>query len=284
MKSADIVRSVSYRLGHAGKLEVVTHESKEAPFRGDLLFIHGAWSSSWYWESYLMPWFARRGYRCHAVSLRGHGGSSGNVRWASIKNYVADVQIVADTLDNPVIIGHSMGAFVAQKYAAKNPVRAIGLLASIPPSGAWHALWKVITRHPSGLLRSLASLDLYGVVSNRDTARSLLYSRTKSQTDKDHLLEHCQSESLRAFIDMLVLPIRKRLPKDTPVFVLGAERDQIITARNTRETARFHNVDATTLPLAAHMLTVDDPWELAAVALEYWLEGDVLKRTSGITS
>ncbi len=218
-----------------------------------------------------MPWLAARGYRCRALSLRGHGGSDGKVRWASINDYVADVALVAQGMDTPVIIGHSMGGFVAQKYAEKHPTRGVALLASVPPSGARSALGKILTKHPKGFLRTNLTLDLYGVVADPNDARALLFSRDKSQRAKDQYLQNLQSESFRAFLDMLFLPVRTPIAPGIPVAVIGAERDQIISQENLTATAKRHGAKAAILPQTSHMVTVDDRWEEAVAMLESWI-------------
>lgn len=266
--------------GNAGRLEIVTYEPQASTVRGELLFVHGAWSSPWYWDTFFLPWFAERGFRCRALALRGHGGSDGKVRWASIRNYVDDVHIAAQDLRNPILIGHSMGGYIAQKYAARHNVRALALLASVPPSGAWHALFRVITERPLAFLRTIATLDLYGVVADPDTARALLFSRDENRTDKDHLLPYLKSESFRAFLDMLFLPVRKHVDAGLPVAVIGAEFDQIISQKNVAEAGRFHRVDPVMLPMASHMLTVDDRWQDAALHLERWIASDVLNESA----
>jgi pimeloyl-ACP methyl ester carboxylesterase len=264
-------RRIDHLAGEAGALEVVTYETARLPRRADLLFVHGAWSSSWYWQEHFMPWLAARGYRCRALSLRGHGGSDGKVRWASITDYVTDVALVAQGMESPVIIGHSMGGFVAQKYAEKHPARAVALLAPVPPSGAWSALGKILTKHPKGFLRTNLTLDLYGVVADPNDARALLFSRDKSHRDEDRYLQNLQSESFRAFLDMLFLPVRTPIAQGIPVVVIGAERDQIISQENLAETAKRHGAKSALLPQTSHMLMVDDRWEEAAFMLESWI-------------
>jgi fatty-acyl-CoA synthase len=272
-----IRRTEELRRGAAGALHVVTYECGTANPRADLLFVHGAWSSSWYWESFFLPWFAQRGFRARAVSLRGHGESEGRVRWSSIRDYVDDVAAAAQGLTDPVLIGHSMGGFVAQKYAARHGMRALALLASVPPSGAWHALRRIIAERPMAFLRTVATLDLYGAVADAETARGLLFSRDASRTDKDHLLQRLKSESFRAFLDMLFSPVLgRRLSNEVPVAVIGAEFDQLISTANNEATARFYGVDPQVLPLASHMLMVDDRWSDAAMLIENWLEVQVL--------
>src|SRR5882757_2285721 len=107
-------------------------ESHPAP----LLFVHGANHAAWCWDEHFLEFFADKGYRALAVSLRGHGRSptSKPLRKCSVADYVDDVASVADTLDTgPVIIGHSMGGFVVQKYLESHDAPAGVLLASFPP-------------------------------------------------------------------------------------------------------------------------------------------------------
>jgi len=40
-----------------------------------LLFVHGAWHAAWCWDEHFLGFFADRGFRAVAVSLRGHGAS-----------------------------------------------------------------------------------------------------------------------------------------------------------------------------------------------------------------
>src|SRR3954469_9427392 len=84
-----------------------------------LLFVHGAWHGAWCWDEHFLDFFADKGYRALAVSLRGHGGSptSRPLRSCSIADYVDDVRSVAEKLPTPpMVIGHSMGGLVVQKY------------------------------------------------------------------------------------------------------------------------------------------------------------------------
>jgi pimeloyl-ACP methyl ester carboxylesterase len=84
-----------------------------------LLFVHGAWHAAWCWDEYFLNFFADKGYRAVAVSVRGHGASPRpkSVRTCSIADYVDDVDSIATSLPmRPVVIGHSQGGFVVQKY------------------------------------------------------------------------------------------------------------------------------------------------------------------------
>ena len=114
-------------------LEVVTYEPKTGTRSTPLLFVHGAWHGAWCWAEYFLPYFAEHGYTSHALDLRGHGKSEGanRLRWTGITHYVSDVEHVVDQLDKaPVLIGHSMGGLVVQKYLESDS----GYL----PQSYWH--------------------------------------------------------------------------------------------------------------------------------------------------
>ena len=121
-----------------GDLEVICRAPAGAARPTPLLFVHGAYTAAWCWDENFLPWFAEQGYAAYAVSLSGHGASRGRAYLDSfsIADYVADVAEVADKLPSPpVLIGHSMGGMVIQKYLEKFSVPGAVLMSSVPPQG-----------------------------------------------------------------------------------------------------------------------------------------------------
>ena len=116
------------------QLEVITHEPDSAPRATPLLFVHGMWHAAWCWAVHFMPYFAQHGYVSHALSLRGHGASEGRerLRTTSLAEYMADVAQVASQFEQPpVLIGHSMGGMIVQKYLESHQAPAAVLMGSI---------------------------------------------------------------------------------------------------------------------------------------------------------
>ena len=90
---------------------------------------------------------ADNGYRALALSLRGHGNSATDKKLGrfSIADYVDDVRTVAETPPTPpVVIGHSMGGLVVQKYLENQPAAAGVLLAAVPPQGTRAAVVRAL--------------------------------------------------------------------------------------------------------------------------------------------
>lgn len=97
-----------------------------------LVLVHGSWGSSSMWMGYIQL-LTESGWNVHAPDLRGHGKSGGTVSGSTMDDYVADVHrtIEEHQLENPIIVGHSMGGLVALMYAAKHSAKAV---VAIDPS------------------------------------------------------------------------------------------------------------------------------------------------------
>ena len=151
------------------KLEVISNSPATPCKSPPILLIHGAWHGGWCWKNNFLDFFAEKGWETHAMSLRGHGQSEGSekIRGWSIADYVADVRKVVDSLRcEPIIIGHSMGGFVTQKYLEKYSAVAAILLASVPTSGTFKFNIRVIRRHPLLWLKANLIMKLYPIVKN----------------------------------------------------------------------------------------------------------------------
>lgn len=86
----------------------------------DIIFIHMSWGGAWAFNLY-MKFFAQAGYNCHAFDLRGHGNSGGTVKGTTMQDYVNDTRTVVEGIgmQNPIVVGHSMGGLIALMYSAQ---------------------------------------------------------------------------------------------------------------------------------------------------------------------
>src|ERR1041385_8127385 len=101
-----------------------------------MLFVHGYFGRGVAFER-MMAWFANRGHACYAPDLPGHGDSPAErpLGPRAIHDYTDAVARVATALENPVVIGHSMGGLIAQLLATRDLTRALVLMAPAPPRG-----------------------------------------------------------------------------------------------------------------------------------------------------
>ena len=249
------------------KLEVISKLPSAPRAAPPLLFVHGAWHGAWCWDEYFLDYFAAHGYAAHALSLRGHGASEGRdgLRFFRMRDYVADVEKVAASLPTaPVLIGHSTGGFVVQKYLQTRQAPAAILLASIPPTGSWRTLARTARMVPMGALKTNLTLSLWPVVSDAQRARRLLFSPSLPE---DQVLRHhdrLQDESFLSTLDALALDLVDPLPTGTPTIVMGASNDVLVHPRDVRATAQAYGVAPTIFEGMAHDMMLEAGWRKVA--------------------
>ncbi|MCW2784830.1 MAG: alpha/beta hydrolase [Marmoricola sp.] len=252
--------------------------------RPPLLFVHGAWHAAWCWDEHFTGYFAALGYDVHTVDLRGHHRGAGAARlpWHSIADYVEDVHAVASRLDRPpVLIGHSMGGFVVQKYLEKHDAAGAVLLASVPPRGVIGVTLERLRSRPRDLLRSLTTFTLYPLVAGPERTRELFYSAGLEEAAVTTYGEALGNESYRAFLDMMLLArprtarIRRRIEGTVPLLVVGGELDRIFPAADVLATAAAYGVEAEFLPGMAHNLMLERGWQQVADRIAGWLEANL---------
>jgi pimeloyl-ACP methyl ester carboxylesterase len=238
-----------------------------------VVFVHGAWHGAWCWSEHFLPYFADHGYLAHALDLRGHGGSEHRhrLRWTRIADYVDDLDRVVRGLGTtPVLVGHSLGGAVVQKYLETRPAVAAALLASVPPAGALPATLRLAARHPLAMLKANATRSLQHLVATPELARAAFFS---DDLPDDLLLAYfscLQDESYRAFLDVLFFNLPRPARVTTPVLVLGADRDTFFTRREIEATARAYRTRATFFPMA-HDMMLEAGWQDVADHILRWL-------------
>lgn len=257
-----------------GELEVLARMPQGPARATPLLFIHGAYTAAWCWEEHFLPFFADAGYAAYAVSLSGHGGSRGRDQLDSfsIADYVADVAAVAGRLPAaPVLIGHSMGGFVVQKYLEDHDAPGAALVCSVPPQGLMASAFGLMFSRP-GLMKDLNRLMGGGQVS-LETLREALFSQPVAVDDLKRFYSLAQAESFRAIWDMTLfnLPHPSRVAK-SPLLVMGTEFDHLVPVSLVEMTARTYNVVAEIFPGMGHGLMLERDWKKPARHILEWLE------------
>jgi pimeloyl-ACP methyl ester carboxylesterase len=239
-----------------------------------LLFVHGAWQGAWCWDEHFLAYFAERGYPAYALSLRGHGTSEQpeRSRRVTIADYVADVTQVASQLPSPpIMVGHSMGSLVVQKYLETHTAPAAALLAPTPLGGALRSTLNVARKHPFRFLYANATESLYPLVATPRLCRELFFSPEMPADQVRAYAKRMQNESYRAFVDMIGLTLPRPRRVKTPMLVLGAERDAIFTPREIAATAHAYRTQPRIFPKMAHAMMLEARWQDVAYAILAWL-------------
>ncbi|TLD44956.1 MAG: Non-heme chloroperoxidase [Accumulibacter sp.] len=240
-----------------------------------LLFLHGGYVDSRCWLPNFLPYFASRGYDCHAADLPGHGRSEGRecLDRLGLDDYLADITPVVEGLDSrPVVIGHSMGALLAERLLERSLAEAAVLISPVPPNGTLESSLSLFLRHPEfiGAVARMSS----GVFDD-DGMRLLRDVYFTPATDPDELqrlVRIVQPESARAIADMAMLGWRWPLPpRRRPVLVLGGELDVVFPPHQVRRVARRWQADLQIIPAAGHAMILDHHWQSCAARILGWL-------------
>lgn len=253
-------------------LELIVREPTPKTNNRPLLFIHGAWHSAWCWDEHFLPYFAQKGYTVYAPSLRGHGKSPGKLRWTSSKELLTDVaETVAKMPQPPILIGHSLGGYLVQKYLETHTLPGAILLASVPPKGVLGTTIRIARHFPREFVKLNLKLSLYPLVETAVLAQKQLFSANMPQEKVARYFNQLGDESYRTFLDMLLLNLPKSKLVNTPILALGGTRDTIFTVEEVEATARAYNTEPHFFPMA-HDMMLEKGWERVAQKMVDWIE------------
>ena len=255
-------------------LEVIDRGAVSETHPVPLLFVHGAWHAAWCWEENFLGFFADRGYRAVALSLRGHGNSATEkpLRVCTVADFVEDIATVADTLPSPpVIIGHSMGGFVVQKFLETHDAPAGVLLTSMPPQGNLGSARRWLRHRPWHFIKMVVTGKALPYISTPELARERFFSPWTAEEDVVKYAARLQEESSRIGVDCAVLCLPRPDRITTPLLVMGADDDGAHTREEVLATARAYRTTAEFFPAMGHNMMLEPGWEAVADRIDTWL-------------
>ena len=219
-----------------------------------------------------MDYFASLGYEVHAISLPGHGNSSLNKGHINFYSFGEYVNVLAGEVEKispaPVLIGHSLGGAITQKYLESHQLPGAALLASLPPVGMYPMFVRMLRRYPLPTLKALLTLNVYEWVRTPEMARDLFLS---PQADVDAAAFHKQlvRESMNCM--RLMLPLNKVNPNRSPVLVISGEKDVVFTVEEENLTAKKYGARNIVMKGQAHNLMMEPLWKETADAIDQWI-------------
>jgi pimeloyl-ACP methyl ester carboxylesterase len=228
-----------------------------------ILFVHGVCHGAWCWEQKLIPYFKELGYNCIAINLPGHEtpGSTQRISYALNEYVLALHQAIAKLDQPPIIIGHSMGGMILQRFLKTGSCKKAILMSSVPPTGALFASLRVIFKH-LGTLPYLFRGDLLGVFRKYPL---LMFNDPKIA--EKYTSKMC-AESFLAFVSLLV-PIFHKIT--TPLLVIGGSQDHLITVNEFTQTAKRYGAKLEIIEGGSHDLMLDDDFEKTAKMINEWI-------------
>ncbi len=267
-------RSQILNLGN-GRPSVEVLEAGEGP---PLLFLHGA-GGIVAWEG-VLPLLSAK-YHVYAPLLPGFGQSTG-------LDYLEDQfdlflhgfdVIEALGLEQPYIVGESLGGWMAVEMAALRP-KEIGRLALVAPVGLWRDEAPVVDLFGK-MVHELVPYLFYNqncLAAQRMMMTTMLFSEKDDRTQEQVEILIAMSRGFRTVAKFLFpIPengLERRLWRiKAPTLVVWGEQDQFVSpiyADIFRE--KIPNAEVMKIPNTGHLIGLESPEPLAD-ALFRWEQG-----------
>lgn len=238
-----------------------------------IVFVHGAWHGKWCWDKYFKPTFTSHGYDVVTFNLPGHDkpGKVNGINKISLGDYVNALESQVQKLDAPpIIIGHSMGGLIVQKFLEKNTCKKAILLASIPPYGVIKTTLRFLKKPHA--YPALLGFNLYGLVNSTEKSRDAFFSTDLPSEDLKEYTDKLCSESYLAFINMLFPRIKIKYHSEISMLVVGAKNDTIFLESEVKDTARIYNAELMMFDNIAHDMMLDINQEKVSAEIINWIE------------
>ena len=225
-----------------------------------IVFVHGMSHGAWCWEENFVPYFQELGYECIALNLPGHEtpGSTQRISY-SLGNYVQSLhQVVAQLEQPPIIIGHSMGGMILQRFLKTGRCKKAILISSVPPSGVLRASLRALFNYP-GLIPYLLQLNLLGGFKKYP---QLMFNGTS------HFASFMCAESFLAYLGLFI-PVFHQ--SSVPILVVGGSADGLITVKEFEQTSTHYDAKLEIIEGGSHDLMLDEEFEKSAKVIKEWL-------------
>ena len=247
-----------------------------------IFMIHGMFGGPWCWKNYRRK-FEAEGYRCIATTLRYHdmdprGIPHPDLGKTSLLDYADQLEYEISQLDEtPILMGHSMGALLAQLLGARNRAKALVLLTPASPSG-------IMALSPSGIKGYWSGLTQWGFWKSpfRQKFSETAYSTLHLLQEKEQweIYQTFVYDSGRAateiglwFFDPLRASSVDESKVTCPVLVVAGSLDRLIPAAVARKIAKKYKAVSTYKEFKnhSHWIVGDPGWQEVADDVSSWL-------------
>ncbi len=246
----------------------------------EIVMLHGASVGGWCFERFRTV-FEGLGCTCHAPDLIGHGknAAAGETKLVGVgmTDYRDALRSFLSTFAAPpVLLGHSMGAVLAQQLAALGFARALILVSPAPRAGILPA-----TDGEKQLARDLMSLGpFWTTVIPPDFDLAKIYSLNRVPSEQQRgVFDQFIPESGQAFFELFfwMFDSASATAVDTdaircPVLCLSGTDDRLVSEATARATAApFREATFWEAVGHAHMLPIEPGADDLARRVAEWV-------------
>lgn len=258
-----------------GGIERIVYTPAVRAYRTPILMQHGMWHGAWSWE----PWqklFAEWGWESHAYSLPGHGRSPKGrpARLCTLGYYDRFLAAeVARMSVLPIVMGHSMGGALVQRYLTFSGDLPAGVLVSSWPSrSTLLSTLSLFRRHPREAARTVATLSPDHGVRTSELVGKFFLSEGALITPEELLSRLCPESFLVALQHQPPF-WRPRLRTQTPLLWLGGTHDYLNAEPLHEASAADFGADYFPVEGANHDIMWERSSAETAEAIHHWLAG-----------
>jgi len=246
-----------------------------------IVMVHGANCGGWCFYAFRRV-FEGLGYDCHAPDLIGHGAEKEEGKTvlakAGMKDYRAQMAGFVGALpEMPILLGHSMGAVIAQQLAADGLAEKLVLVSPAPRAGI------VPPSDPEKqLCRDLMSIGPFWTRAlEPDFDLACHYTlNLLSKEEQRRVFDMLGPESGRALFETFFWMFDQTGATevdtgavDCPVLCVSGVKDNIVSLETVKATAGAYPQSAFwTLDDHAHMVLAEPGAEEVAVRIADWLD------------
>ncbi|MGZ3903345.1 MAG: alpha/beta fold hydrolase [Bacteroidia bacterium] len=232
-----------------------------------LLILHGLFGQSDNWNT-LAKRFGDNGFEVYTIDLRNHGLSPHSEEWNyevmadDINEFISD-----HSLQNPILLGHSMGGKVAMFFAMKYPnVLDKLIVADMSP--------RQYEPHHAAVLDALNAVN-FSEINNRRDAEAILSKYIDDFGTKQFLLKNIYWEDsannkmnwrfnlpvITKKYDIILEAVPERSVRTKTLFIRGEKSNYIREIDVTEIKKRFTDYILETIPGAGHWVHAEKPNE-----------------------
>ena len=243
-----------------------------------VVMIHGAFAGGWCFDVFRET-FAAQGWACHAPDLIGHGDrrdAKDGLRGVGLADYRAELAAFIRALPAPpLLLGHSMGAVLAQQLAAEGLARGLVLVSPAPRAGILPTS-KAEKAAAQGLM-SLGAFWQDAIHPNFEIATHDSLNKIPPAQQRA-LFDRFGPESGRALFELFFWMLDPTAASAVdvaavrcPVLCLGGSDDRVFSTATLQATAAPY-VGATIRELSGHghMLPLEDGAGRVAAQIVQW--------------
>lgn len=241
--------------------------------RPPLLFVHGAFAGAWCWDEHFLEWFAELGFEAHALDLPGRRDrpDADMLQSYTLFDYLDAVLAAIDGMPvPPILIGHSMGGYLAWRAAELRNAAGLVLMAPVPPTGLAAPAMQLMISNPS-LFLDVAKVHA-GEAGDPERLHAAIFSDNMSRQSARRFMGKFQAES-RLAVAGLYVGHMPNVPAlwGTPIKIVGAELDTLIPPAHVHWTASLAGGTAHIYEGMGHGMMLEPGWEQVAADIGDWI-------------